>query len=203
MRQYAEMYRSALPEAFCWSRFGTEAGEPVDRILARKEDERRALGGKFFWGIGSSVAPGIRMLLGRPGHPEVIFSPIRSRPRPVDVSPPGVVRWRACLDLDGNYTALPDDAVVTSRARLGAPRSHYALVCHSEAALELGELGSISFGSLRNLGTGSPLGPSQVTSVVKTLAHSMGVGRAYPISLRARLVAPYFVRLQEPKTSTR
>jgi hypothetical protein len=25
---------------FCWTRFGTEAGEPIEQILERKEDER-------------------------------------------------------------------------------------------------------------------------------------------------------------------
>src|SRR5689334_16901759 len=34
-----------LPLLFCWTRFGTEAGEPIEAILERKEREREATGG--------------------------------------------------------------------------------------------------------------------------------------------------------------
>ncbi len=82
-----------LPEVFCWTRFGTEAGQPIDEILDRKEQERAANSGMFFWGIGNSIGPSLRELLRCTPSPEVLFSPTRSTPRREDVAPPAVVAW--------------------------------------------------------------------------------------------------------------
>jgi hypothetical protein len=83
----------SLPDIFCWTRFGTEAGEDMPRILQRKEVERLAHHGLFYWGIGNSVGRAIRELANLTRDPEVLFSPIIGRPRPVDVAPGQVVRW--------------------------------------------------------------------------------------------------------------
>lgn len=183
-----------LPTVFCWTRFGTEAGESIGAILERKELERQANDGVYFWGIGNSVAPGLVELLRRKGHPEVLFSPIKSRPRAFDVRPPAVVRWRGGVTLGGERIALPP----TARVMSGHSRAvHYALVCSSDNPLGIADLGRLRFDALRNLVSANPLGASQVTSVVERLAghHS---GREYIIAMRARLVAPYFVRLVDP-----
>src|SRR4051794_11590339 len=103
-----------IPHSFCWTRFGTEAGEAIDEILARKETERRANHGVFFWGIGTALGPAIRELLRYVVGPEVLFSPMRSRPRQVDVAPKCVVRWRSGEGLNGAPYELPDEAIVTS-----------------------------------------------------------------------------------------
>jgi hypothetical protein len=42
-----------LPEFFVWTRVGTEAGEPLEHILWRKDIERRI--GVFCWGIGNAI----------------------------------------------------------------------------------------------------------------------------------------------------
>ena len=54
-----------LPEVFVWTRFGTEAGQPIEEIIERKELERRANGGVFLWGLEQAVqkaaqAPGLK-----------------------------------------------------------------------------------------------------------------------------------------------
>ena len=72
---------TCLPTIFCWTRFGAEAGETIETILERKERERQANRGVYFWGIGNSVAPGIAELVRRTTSPEVLFSSIKSRPR--------------------------------------------------------------------------------------------------------------------------
>lgn len=188
----------ALPRRFCWTRFGTEAGETIDAILARKDAERRANDGVFFWGIGNSIAPAVAELVRRVREPEVLFSPIKSRPRKVDVTPACVARWTAAQALSGEIFDLPDDATVTSRWNPTRPAaSHYALVCSSTEPLEIEDAGQLSFGALRNLRSGAPLGASQVTAVV----HRAGIGHSggeYPVALRAALVEPYFVRLRGP-----
>jgi hypothetical protein len=185
--------RGIVPKRFCWTRFGTEAGERVEAILARKEHERRAAGGVFFWGVGNSVGPGIAALLAEEGQPEVLFSPIRSRPQAADIAPDAIVRWLAAETLEGKRFDLPSDARVTSR---GGRLAHYALVCESAQPLVARHLARLRFGSLRNLRTGNPVGPSQVTAVVRRVG--TGHGADYVVALRARLVEPYFLRLVDP-----
>lgn len=185
-----------LPAAFCWTRFGTEAGEPIGAILERKEQERRANDGTFFWGIGNSVAPGLAALLKRCKRPEVLFSPIKGRPRPVDVAPATVISWRAGQTLDGKDFEIPTSALVTSRGS-GRCLGHYALVCSSSRPLAMADLGRLDFLALRNLLSGNPLGASQVTAIVKREESRPTSDMQYAVAFRAALAWPYFVRLTQ------
>lgn len=188
-----------LPDAFCWTRFGTEAGEPIDRILERKENERLANGGLFYWGIGNSVAPGIAELLRRCSRPEVLFSPIKSRPRQLDVTPPSVVMWTRAEGLSGETFDLPQTVRVTSRSSHRAPvAAHYALVCRSEQPLEMSDLGRLPFRGVRNLVSGRAMGSSQVTAVVSLVDEHLAAGLEYTVAFRTSLAPPYFVRLRCP-----
>jgi hypothetical protein len=190
----------ALPECFCWSRFGTEAGQLVDQIVDRKEQERVANNGMFFWGIGNAIGPSMRELLRRTPNPEVLFSPIKSGPRAEDVAPPAVVAWTSAETLSGDAFSLPDCSLVTSRQDPLAPKGvHYALVCFSESPLAISRAEEkIAFARLRNLLTGRPVGASQVTAVVQRKETGPLETPAYDIAIRARLVYPYFLRLQNP-----
>jgi hypothetical protein len=181
------------PLRFCWTRFGTEAGERIDEIIRRKEIERRACGGRFFWGIGNAVGPGVGELVRQTAKPVVVFSPISGRPRPRDVTPTSVVRWLAAETPSGDHFELPPAVRITSRA---GSRYHYALVCACDEPLRLEERGRVDFGTLRNLRSGNPLGASQVTAVVQRVATPGG--RSYPVAMTATLVAPYVVRLVDP-----
>ena len=195
------MMPPALPHRFCWSRFGTEAGEPIERILQRKELERQRSGGIFLWGIGNALGPSMRALLQTESAPEVVFSPIASPPKTSDVSPPAIVAWASAADLDGAPVALPQWSIVTSRAPspARAPR-HYALVCFSSEPLTLrAHHHTVGIGSVRNILTGSKVGASQVTAVVTQVGDSSTAGLSYPVALRAHLVAPHFVALSDPR----
>jgi hypothetical protein len=103
------------PDCFCWTRFGTESGEAADHILERKEAERTANGGVFIWGIGNPIGPSIRELIRRTPKPEVLFSPIKSLPKPYDVLPPRVGVSSYGETLDGEIYRLPEHSLVTSR----------------------------------------------------------------------------------------
>jgi len=185
-----------LPSAFCWSKFGTEAGEPASSILSRKDAERREDGGIFLWGIGTSLRPSLLALLEVAAHPVVVFTPMRSPAASRDCAPEAVVSWHAAVGLDGIPYSLPSRAVVTSSQR--ARRRHYALVCFSEESLlDQPEEQWIDERNLRNLRTGTPVGSSQVTSVVRQLATRSDRPR-YRVAFKAQLRAPYLVTLQEP-----
>ena len=194
----------ALPECFCWTRFGTEAAQPVTQILARKERERVANGGIFIWGIGNAIRPSIIELVRRQPKPEIVFSPIQSRPKLQDVSPPALAAWGYGENLDGGPYHLPAHSLVMSRYDPEAPKAtHYALVCSSrESLLPLRSTEAIAFGQLRNMLTGRPVGASQVTAVVHC-GDGPRDGAVYNVAIRAQLVYPYFVRLRHPLVLSR
>jgi hypothetical protein len=184
-----------LPACFCWTRFGIEAGEAIDQIFERKEQERIANGGIFLWGIGNAVGPSIKELLRRTRRPEVLFSAMKSVPRLVDAQPASVVAWTAAETLEGEPFQLPEHSLVTSRSK----KSSYALVCFSSRPLiESRCEEQITLAGLRNLRTGRPIGASQVTAIVKCASVVRAETRKYDIAIRARLVKPYILRLRDP-----
>jgi hypothetical protein len=194
-----------LPKHFCWTRFGTEAGEKIDSILARKEQERLATGGVFLWGIGNSVGPAIRDLIRLEERPMVLFSPMRSKPKAIDVAPTGLTVWSEALDLDGRDWPIPEGVKVTSRqgSETGrTKRSHYALVCRSSTPLTALDLASLRYEELVNLQSKNKLGASQVTAVVEQIAGGATECTTYPVAFMAELVFPYFVKLAGPLESS-
>lgn len=188
------------PTQFCWTRYGTEAGQTIEQILERKEEERRANNGLFLWGIGNAVAPSMRELVRVNANPEVIFSPIKSRPRMADVAPPAVVAWAGARCLEGKPFRIPESSLVTSRFDPASPRScHFALVCFSERPLTLNEgRGTVSVQSMKNLLTGRTLGASQTTAIVRHDDSGCLDKGSYAITLRVRLAPPYLLELTDP-----
>ena len=190
---------SGIPKHFCWTRFGAEAGQGIEKIIARKEAERIANGGLFLWGIGNAISPSIRKLLLVEPQPEVVFSPIKSKPRKEDVSPSQIVVWTRGRTLNGDMYDLPDGSIVTSRFQERSTKSgHYALVCASSSKLNVDSGGEcFSFGELRNFVSGNRVGASQVTAVVRKSREDTG-GPSYTVAMRTKLVYPYLVRLINP-----
>jgi hypothetical protein len=189
-----------LPDCFCWTRFGTEAGQGIDQILKRKEEERAANGGVFFWGIGNALGPSMRQLLLRTSEPDVIFSPMKSAPRQEDVSPPQVVAWTTAETLSGDSYSLPPSSMVTSGYNPAAQKqTHYALVCFSPKPLVHSLVHEkVRFGTIRNLATGRPVAPSQTTAVVERNGAGAPDESAYDVAIRAKLVSPFFLILRDP-----
>lgn len=189
-----------LPLHFCWSRFGTEAGESIESILLRKESERVANGGIFLWGIGNAVAPSMKQLLCIEPNPIVIFSPIRSVPHRSDVTPEEITVWTSGRTLEGWPYRVPIGCMVTSRSKAQVNRNrHYALVCASSSKLCINPAGEqIQLGRLRNLLSNRPIGSSQVTAIVRqTVTIEQYSNVLYPAAIKAELVFPYFVELTD------
>ncbi len=188
-----------LPSAFCWTRCGTEAGEPLEGILARKEHERRRNGGVFLWGIGNSIAPSLRALLRQDPKPAVVFSPMRTAPSARDGSPDAVARWHTGIGLDGAESVLPSQSLLTSRYFPGK-RRHFALVCYTSTPLDVaGSDVVLSAARLRNFARGTPVGASQVTAVVEWECPPADAdGGEYAVALRAKLAPPYLLKLSAP-----
>lgn len=192
-----------LPAAFCWTRFGVEAGQNAPEILRRKEAERRANNGVFLWGVGNSILPSIPALLSEEHHPKAVFSSIRSRPRPVDQAPKRVAVWTRARDIDGMPWQLPQGSLVTSHADRSLGR-HYALVCRSSVPLELScDSPSFRIDDLCNLRSSRSIGGSQVTAIVRFRSDDRSRGATcenpqYAAEMVVDLVPPYAVVLEQP-----
>ena len=153
----------------------------------------------FLWGVGNAIGPGVRALLNWCSSPEVLFSPIRSAPKAIDVKPSVVVAWTVGERLDGATYQLPEHSLVLSRYDASSPRHyHYALVCTADQPITVDESGpTLMFNGLFNLLSGRPIGASQVTAIVERKP-VMTAGHEYSVAFRARLTWPYFIRLLEP-----
>lgn len=187
-----------LPRAFCWTRFGAEAGQNFEVILARKENERRQNGGVFLWGIGNNVAPSLPSLFERVRRPMLAFSPIKSRAQQHDESPNQIAVWTRATGAGGEHFQIPSGSMVTSRYTPGKTQ-HYALVCKSQQPLRsLTSPEWISMGALRNVKTGNPVGSSQVTAMVSFDAARKASGAIYPVAFYCELADPYVLKLEAP-----
>ena len=200
------MTSKMLPSAFCWTRFGVEAGQEIAEILERKETERRANGGVFLWGIGNSIVPSLNDLLAVTDTPKAVFSPIRTRPRPVDKAADAVAVWTRARTPRGMPWALPPHSMVTSHVGRALGR-HFALVCRSPHTLRLSEDGpTFAMDDLRNLRSDRLVGASQVTAIVRhqplgrdtEIIRSAEGGSIYAATMVVDLVPPYVVILDAP-----
>jgi hypothetical protein len=184
---------------------GTEAGQPLEEILWRKELERRVGGGLFAWGIGNSlgVNPKLAQQEMQRNDVDVLFTPMRSAAKQIDVEPNQVLLWLDCIDEDGELTRLPSHMVVTSRgspAKAEGKRSHYALICRGHNDISIAaDGGVIDANRARNFASLNPLGASQVTAVVRYQSSTDEFPeKSYPVTFRAKLHGTGFVRLVSP-----
>lgn len=197
-----------IPSTFCWTKMGVESGEGLDLIVRRKEWERQLGNGLFFWGIGQSLGDNARDAAASiKGEMQILFSPMFSKPKDIDVRPEDIFVWNSWIDGRGNIVPLPKHVLITSRADLPSGRrksSHYALVCRSEERLGGGTELEVTAAHLRNFSSEKPLGASQVTAVVRNANYALSgnAARKYAVSFTATMEAPYAVQLSEPSLLT-
>ncbi len=194
------MHERTLPNVFCWTKMGDEAGQTLSTIIARKEKERKMGEGVFFWGIGTHLGQRMWKFIDSVSEPVVLFSPMKAKPKRIDRNPERTFIWTAYLDRSGVRHKIPNHVLVTSRSLPNgvAKEKHYALVCRKEESLRDGVWPSIDSAKLKNYEAKSRLGFSQVTAVVEHLDSEASVGNNYDILFGAELVYPYYVILTDP-----
>jgi hypothetical protein len=187
-------------EYVCWSRMQAEAGQDLSAILQRKEIERRAGNGQFFWGVGNAPAVMVSAFSRMKLPVEVIFSTMKTRPKPVDSAPSKILVWRRYVGRDGGVRPLPPNALVTSRADtfVGPKTKHFALMCFSRDPLKLQHGEPFDPHAFRNASeAGASVGASQVTALLRRISASTDE-TDYEVNLRATMVGDYWVRLADP-----
>ncbi|WP_174967840.1 hypothetical protein [Burkholderia lata] len=190
-----------VPDIFCWTKMGTEAGQTLDAIIRRKELERIAGNGVFAWGIGNSLGTSVDLARQmRPGgRVDVLFTPMKSAPKQADVTPSQTFLWLNSIERDGRIASLPEHLLITSRGGEGK-RTHYALLCHSDSSIEDDALEHYIYAeSARNLASSNRIGPSQVTSMVRYGSDAVSLdGAPYKVAFRAALHQQGFLKLVNP-----
>ncbi|RWY79144.1 hypothetical protein EHI46_00165 [Rhizobium leguminosarum] len=189
--------RSASPRFMCWTKMQAEAGQNLSDIFRRKEYERRAGNGVFFWGIGNPLD---FSKLQSNDRVDLVFSTMLSAPKREDRDPESVLVWRKYLNAAGEEVELPPQVLLMSRAttKLGPKKRHYALVCHSDKELILGDEGEFDPTVYRNAGpNGGKVGFSQVTSLLERTSQSPTPSR-YRANFGAQLLRPFIVKLCDP-----
>jgi hypothetical protein len=174
-----------------------ESGEALANIIARKELERQAGGGMFFWGIGNSIR--VPSAAYRFHRLPIVFSIMKTLPRVEDTDPGAILAWRRYVDQSGALRELPRNALVTSRAttRTGVKARHNAILCWSDRPLCLSSTRPFDPVAYRNAVTGGAIGFSQVTALIRKVSEEAATG-AYAVDMQAEAVSPFVVRLADP-----
>lgn len=195
------MHRPHLPDVFCWTKIGAEAGQTLEDIIRRKEFERIAGNGRFGWGIGNALgeAPILATAAVPKGRLKVVFSTMKSPPKPQDVNPAQICIWTKYQLPSGEIRPLDQTMLITSRYN-EKKTCHYALICSSETPLLENALSEkLPSKALRNFLSEKLVGASQVTSVVRFRSEeSQMYAMDYPVTFSAELDKPGFVRLVDP-----
>lgn len=192
-----------VPEYFCWTKMGVEAGQSLSAIIQRKELERQLGDGMFVWGIGNALSSSLHEFGMERGSVPLLFSPIQSKPRNADSNPGELILWQSFMDEFGNVYPLPEHCMVTSRS-LGngsaARKRHYALFCFSSTSLHSNLNMELNFNELQNAKSRKPLGYSQVTAFVRRATGDEKIGssaKIYDVPFRADLLWPFCARLTD------
>ncbi len=195
-----------IPSAFVFTKMQTDAGESINAIRNRKELERMAGGGSFWWGVGELKGSAVADLRRIEPNPQVLFALAISAPSRNSTDPGEVLMWRKFVSSKGAHD-LPQNVVVTSGAltRSGTPKTKYfALVCTAEASILRNGGGTVDAGRMVNLGAeGRPIGASQTTATVKYFLANRAMPPRYDVAARALLREPYFVNLAAPRKLSR
>ncbi|MDF1671346.1 MAG: hypothetical protein P1U83_17220 [Roseovarius sp.] len=201
LKEGANQSSIAEQTLICWTRMQTEAGQPLAKIVHRKNLERQGNGGLFFWGVGNPPAQATRSIAAIRDSIKVVFSKMKSKPKKVDTQPSQTFVWRTYIDTSGAERHLPDNTLVTSRgSQRGKPKKvHYALMCHSESSLELGAGKPFVPSNYRNFTpTAGQVGNSQVTALLQQVADKTEP-EGYYEDITANLTGSFWVKLSDPR----
>ena len=186
---------------FIWTRMQAYSGLPITEVVKRREAERLAGHGVFWWVIGTSLGSKIYDVAQRgDGSLPVLFSLMPSRPRKADLIPANVYIWTAWNDRGGNIRDLPEHVLGWSR-EIGPEQKLYALVCRSETPLTISDHGPFTPRRLER-----PPSTRQVTALLEGDLddYDLYYPGDYHLGFRAKLIEPWLVTLagRRPLTDT-
>jgi len=192
---------------FVWGEVRFDAGESPEHIVVRKEAERIAGSGEFWWGVDAPLGISVEVKAEQNGGTlPVLFS----RSRNIDNQQSSQVRvwetWRSLLHPQ-QHGRVPGHIIVTSGHNPGKRQTRYALTCHSDVKLALGAVGFCDLAQCRSLkGGGRVDGLHGAHVLIKNepLISRQGSSSrsAHSIAFKATLVGHSFVLLENFRVLT-
>jgi hypothetical protein len=180
-------------EFFVWTQMEAEGGEELLRIIQRKESERMAGGGVFWWCVGNSIsAEALRKHADKTGTLSVVFSQKPTCAQEKGRNPSEICVWSCYED---NRT-LPPHVLVTS----GPSKREYALVCQSAESVTIRKQPFDD--SLVQTYMGNSFHTKRVTQLVRRPIGAKQNGGNYDAGFSATLIQPWVVRLARPRVLT-
>jgi hypothetical protein len=189
------MVESMNAEPLVWSLMGQDAGQSLDEIIIRKEAERRT-GGEFWWGLGTPLGDRVESVaILNGGTLPALFSALENQKQAPGQNTYVWNGWHSIRT--GRHGSVPKHVLVLG----GNPdRPYYALVCRCDTELILGDHGPFDPAQCLTVANGVPPGVSQRAALLRgQVKHPHG---RYRIAFNAYLVAPWFVRLTDPRMLT-
>jgi hypothetical protein len=189
--------------SFVWSEIGFRAGETPEQIVLRKEAERNAGSGEFWWAVDAPLGITVEVTAERNGGSlPVLFSNSTSskeQQREVRIWD----SWRSLLHPQ-RHGRIPGHVVVTSRHDPGRRQTRYALTCRSQAKLTLGAIGYCNLAECRSLKSGGrvhALSGAQILRKDEPLIsrHGPSAESVYSIAFKATVVGHSYVLLENFK----
>jgi hypothetical protein len=174
-----------IPSTFIWTKIGRDSDQAVEAILRRKELERRAGSGEFWWGIGEWPALSSVRKAWRVGTRDVLATKPLTPGKKGTANP--ILTW-AYYDDGCQIGRIPLHVVVTSREQ----ESYYALVCNAGTDLTRSDSqDELRASNYKHLTSGKRVSPSlrQTTFPVKKVGSAKN-GRTYKVAFRACLRKP-------------
>ena len=196
-----------LPRAFCWQRIGPYSEQTPNLVLYRKNLERLAGDGVYWWGHGiggicESIDPHLIKAVKQTEHPpKVLFSPMK---RDADQPAQGRRIFFEAVTKDGSRYELPPHVIMTRNS--GDKPSYFALICSSEEPLDpaprriIHKINVTNYRSIYKTGERSERnlkGAGQRTTMVieRSGSERRFAADGYPVIFQAKLIWPYCVQL--------
>jgi hypothetical protein len=137
--------------SFVLSEIGPDAGETPEHIILRKEAERAAGAGEFWWGLGRSLGSSVEVMAQRNGG---TLPALFSKSRTTETTQGSEVRiwnaWRSVLHPD-QQGRIPDHVIATSGHAPNRRQTRYAFICRSADELALGTVGFCELSQCRTV----------------------------------------------------
>jgi hypothetical protein len=193
---------------FVWGEVSFDAGESTEHIVVRKEAERIAGSGEFWWCVDTPLGISVEVKAEQNGGTlPVLFS----RSRKTDKQQSSQVRvwetWRSLLHPQ-QHGRIPGHIIVTSGHNPGKRQTRYALTCHSDVKLALGAIGFCDLAQCRSVkGGGRVDGLRGANVLIKqqplVSRHGPASKSLHSIAFKANLVGHSFVLLEHFRVLTR
>jgi len=192
---------------FVWTEISFEAGESPEHTILRKEAERIAGSGEFWWGVNAPLGITVETRAERSGG---TLPALFSKSRTTEERHSSQVRiwdtWRSLLHPQ-IHGRIPDHVVLTSGHDPGRRQARYAFICRSETMIINGTIGFCDLAqclSLKGAQRVPHLRKAHVLRKDEPLLSSKGSSSqsVYSIAFKATLVGHCLVLLENFKLLT-